>query len=109
MSASREEMLIEADRRGLLKGEQKAQFDEAVKRGLIKAPSAAQYAPGTPEYKQAKAAELAGEQAKFSGKLTPNDMFVQLGLPPPPQRKNATPPLTLRWAKCTWAKSELPP
>ena len=32
-----------------------------------------------------------------------------VGLPPPPQRKNETPPLTLRWPKCTWAKSELPP
>lgn len=36
MSASREEMLIEANRRGLLKGYQKEQFDEAVRRGLIK-------------------------------------------------------------------------
>ncbi len=33
--ASRTDMLIEADRRGLLKGEQKRMFDEAVSRGLI--------------------------------------------------------------------------
>lgn len=36
MARSREEMLIEANRRGLLSGPRKAAFDEAVKRGLIK-------------------------------------------------------------------------
>lgn len=36
--ATKTEMLIEANRRGLLKGEQKSKFDEAVKRGLIKLP-----------------------------------------------------------------------
>lgn len=39
MGASREEMLIEANRRGLLTGDRKAAFDEAVKRGLISMPS----------------------------------------------------------------------
>lgn len=38
--ATREELLIEADRRGLLTGERKALFDEAVNRGLITVPSA---------------------------------------------------------------------
>lgn len=42
---TQQEMLIEADRRGLLKGEKKARFDEAVKRGLIQMPSANQGAP----------------------------------------------------------------
>lgn len=78
MSVSREEMLIEANRRGLLKGEQKAQFDEAVRRGLIQAPADAQPARGTPEYERAKAAELAGEVAKFSGKLTPEQSSDRL-------------------------------
>ncbi len=36
--STREEDLIEADRRGLLKGEMKADFDEAVRRGLITLP-----------------------------------------------------------------------
>lgn len=35
MARNREEMLIEANRRGLLTGVKKAAFDEAVKRGLI--------------------------------------------------------------------------
>lgn len=33
--ATKEEMLFEADRRGLLTGEKKAQFDEALQRGLL--------------------------------------------------------------------------
>lgn len=37
--ATKAEMLIEANRRGLLQGDQKAQFDEAVNRGLIKLPA----------------------------------------------------------------------
>lgn len=37
--ATKTEMLIEANKRGLLKGDQKAQFDEAVKRGLINLPA----------------------------------------------------------------------
>ncbi len=37
--ATKTEMLIEANRRGLLTGERKAQFDEAVNRGLIKLPA----------------------------------------------------------------------
>ena len=38
--ATKQERLIEANRRGLLKGEMKAKFDEAVKRGLIVLPKA---------------------------------------------------------------------
>lgn len=38
--ASREELLIEANRRGLLTGQDKALFDEAVNRGLIEPPAA---------------------------------------------------------------------
>ena len=37
--ANRAEMLIEANRRGLLTGQKKTQFDEAVKRGLITLPA----------------------------------------------------------------------
>ena len=37
--ATKTEMLIEANKRGLLVGERKTQFDEAVKRGLIKLPA----------------------------------------------------------------------
>ena len=37
--ANRAEMLIEANKRGLLQGEQKQMFDEAVKRGLIQLPT----------------------------------------------------------------------
>lgn len=37
--ATREEMLVEADRRGLLTGERKAAFDEAVRRGIIQGPN----------------------------------------------------------------------
>lgn len=37
--ATRQKMLIEANSRGLLKGAQKTQFDEAVSRGLIKLPN----------------------------------------------------------------------
>ncbi|PNH94094.1 hypothetical protein [Vibrio diazotrophicus] len=36
--ATKTEMLIEANRRGLLTGDRKAQFDEAVRRGLINLP-----------------------------------------------------------------------
>lgn len=38
MMSTKEDMLIEANRRGLLKGEQKAAFDVAVQRGLISVP-----------------------------------------------------------------------
>ena len=37
--ATRSEMLIEANRRGLLTGQKKAMFDQAVSRGLIKLPT----------------------------------------------------------------------
>lgn len=43
--ATRTEMLIEADQRGLLTGQKKQQFDEAVRRGLIQAPQAQIVAP----------------------------------------------------------------
>lgn len=36
---TKQELLVEANRRGLLTGEKKAMFDEAVRRGLIQAPS----------------------------------------------------------------------
>ncbi len=37
--SNKTELLIEANRRGLLKGEQKSMFDQAVSRGLIKLPA----------------------------------------------------------------------
>jgi hypothetical protein len=37
--ATKQEMLIEANARGLITGDKKVQFDEAVKRGLIKLPA----------------------------------------------------------------------
>lgn len=54
---TRQEMLIEANSRGLLKGEKKAQFDEAVNRGLITLPNQQQAAqqppqPAQPEQQQ---------------------------------------------------------
>lgn len=39
--ATKEELLIEANKRGLLTGEKKVAFDEAVKRGVIKLPQSA--------------------------------------------------------------------
>jgi hypothetical protein len=46
--STRQEMLIEANRRGLLKGEQKAAFDMAVQRGLIAIPEQQSAAMTTP-------------------------------------------------------------
>ena len=56
-------MLIEANKRGLLKGEQKTKFDEAVKRGLIKLPAGEM--PTLPE-QQVMSPESAAEFARKS-------------------------------------------
>ena len=48
MMSTKQEMLIEANRRGLLKGEQKAAFDMAVQRGLIAIPEQQSAAMTTP-------------------------------------------------------------
>jgi len=44
--ATKQELLIEANRRGLLTGQKKSSFDEAVRRGIITLPEATSVGPG---------------------------------------------------------------
>lgn len=67
--STRQEDLIEADRRGLLTGEMKTDFDAAVKRGLISLPQTE--ALGEPIAEQPSDLQIDPETEPFAGDVSP--------------------------------------